>query len=99
VEARKAVAIEQPPPSPAPEPDQETEASLSEFAGLGLYDDVAVWVFITAFIGLAIAWSTGRVAPWIGALTGGVLAYLIGALVIALCGPPEPGVRNNGDAP
>jgi hypothetical protein len=55
-------------------------------AGSGIYQDAAVWVFIAAFIGLAICWSTGWTSPWLGALLGGGIAYVGGAIVIAALG-------------
>jgi hypothetical protein len=56
--------------------------SISALEGV-LYQDAAVWVFISAFIGLAAAWGSGMMAPWIGALIAGGLTYLGAAVAMA----------------
>jgi hypothetical protein len=66
----------------AVEEGESTTLPESPKAGI-VRQDAAVWVFIAAFIGLAVAWSTGFAAPWAGALIGGGIAFLIGAIAIA----------------
>lgn len=69
--------------------EQENERLLQEAAELdSLSNDAAVWVFIVAFVGMAVGWSTHWFAPWLGAVAGGIFAFLMGALIIALRDQP-----------
>jgi hypothetical protein len=58
------------------------------FEDSGRYNDAAAWVFIAAFVGLAISWGTRVVAPWAGAAAGAAIAYLAGAVIIAATSDP-----------
>jgi hypothetical protein len=44
----------------------------------------SVWIFIAAFVGLAVAWRTGAVPVWAGIAIAGGTAFLISAALIAL---------------
>ena len=55
-----------------------------------LYDVAAVWVFIAAFVGMAVAWSSGWAPAWLGALTGGTIAFFLGAWLISRLSPIDP---------
>jgi hypothetical protein len=48
-----------------------------------LHGEAAAWVFIAAFIGMAIAWSNGALPPWAGALIGGAVVFVPAVFWIA----------------
>jgi hypothetical protein len=65
----------------AVDPDEdpvEPTADLSRAAG--------AWVYIAAFAGIALAWSTSLAAPWVGGAAGAAVAFAVGTLVIAARG-------------
>jgi hypothetical protein len=44
---------------------------------------VGAWVYISAFAGIALCWSTAVLAPWVGGLLSASVAFLAGSWVIA----------------
>jgi uncharacterized protein YjbJ (UPF0337 family) len=62
--------------------------SLGGYEDSGRYKEAAAWVFIAAFVGLAISWGTGVVAPWVGVAAGAAVAFLAGGVIIAATSEP-----------
>jgi hypothetical protein len=84
-DGRTDVEIERQTPPQLPGGDEGSESpSLAESSVEGVvYQDATVWIFMTSFAGLAIAWASGGVAPWVGAAVGCGISTLAATLVIA----------------
>lgn len=83
-------SIHEPPPvnlattaDPAADPTNEAPALPRRPSGPLAGFDAASWILITAFAGMAIAWETGSVSPWVGLLIGGGAAFLIAVGVLS----------------